>query len=175
MGFEESLRFGKMAETRIAQALRQQQFTILPVYPTVEAFKGPVVLTPDGSGLVAPDMLAIRVDEIRWVEAKHKTAFTWHRITSKWTTGIDLHHYKDYQQIQALSPWEIWLYFWQEPGKAKDTPENLISPSGLYADTLRFLETHENHTDENWGRTGMVYWAEETFRCYDSLESIMLT
>lgn len=160
MRFEESLKFGQAGESDIARWLRRRGCTVLPVYEKImDTGKGPQLFTSNVN-LIAPDMLTYNGSKIAWVEAKHKTAFTWHRITHRWTTGVDLRHYKDYLVVSEESPWPVWMLFLHRGGIAKDTPPNKQeSPSGLFGNEIGVLRDQESHRSENWGRTGMVYWA----------------
>jgi hypothetical protein len=160
--FRQKLAFGKTGESLIANWLKWKGYSILPVYEKeVNAGKGPQVFTL-GGGLIAPDLLAFSDDpaKVWWVEAKHKSAFSWHRKTQRWVTGIDLRHYENYLELQERSPWPIWLLFLHRAGRAKDTPEGMTCPTGLYGGNLGRLCKMENHRHGNWGRGGMVYWAE---------------
>ncbi len=103
-----------------------------------------------------------------WVEAKHKTAFSWHRLTERWVTGIDLRHYEHYLRVAMKTPWPVWLLFLHEGGQAKDSPAE--SPAGLFGNELLFLSAHENHRSDKWGRSGMVYWAEASLKKLAGLE-----
>jgi len=157
--FAESLERGRVGESRIAQFFKDKGYNVLPVYELeTDTGKGPQLFTPR-KGLIAPDMLVFKADKgtdkCFWVEAKHKTAFSWHRNTSRWVTGIDLRHYRDYCEVDECTPWSVWLMFWQRGGQAKDSPP---SPAGLYGNTLEYLRQHENHRHANWGQSGMVYW-----------------
>lgn len=161
MTFHRKLQFGKTGESLIAQWLRKRGHTVLPVYEKIiDEGKGPQLFLPDGC-LVAPDMLIYKGRNALWVEAKHKTAFTYHRITRRMVTGIDLNHYKDYLLVDDQSPWPVWLLFLQQGGQAKDSPP---SPAGLFGNTLDALRVCENHRHQNWGKSGMVYWAIENLR-----------
>lgn len=136
----------------------------MPVYEKlIDEGKGPQVLLPKRE-LIAPDLLVFRgqrgSEQAYWIEAKHKTAFSWHRLTGRWVTGIDLRHYEDYCCIDDMTPWPVWLLFLHQGGQAKDSPPN--SPSGLHGNRLSVLRGCENHRHDNWGRTGMVYWALES-------------
>ncbi len=156
MRFQQSLRFGKAGESLIAQWLISKGYDILPVYEKIiDTGKGPQVFTLKGA-YIAPDLLAFSKAKTLWIEAKHKTAFSWHRISQHWVTGIDLRHYKEYCIIEDRGPWPIMLLFLHEGGQAKDSPPN--SPSGLFGNYLSYLRTHENHRHTNWGTSGMVYW-----------------
>lgn len=162
MRFETSLRFGQAGESVIAAWLRARGTTVMPVYEKlIDAGKGPQVFMPQGT-LVAPDFLAWNGNKACWIEAKHKSAFTWHRISERWVTGIDLPHYNDYCRLADTSPWPVWLLFLHRGGQAKDSPG--ASPSGLFANTLAYLRGNENHRHTNSGRGGMVYWAHEHLR-----------
>lgn len=164
MSFEESLKVGLAGESAIAEWLKARGFTLLPVYEKLfDTGKGPQLYTPTVE-LVAPDFLVFRGDQVLWVEAKHKTAFSWHRLTGRWVTGIDLRHYQDYLQVADESPWPVWLLFLHEGGQAKDSPAD--SPAGLFGGNLHKLRQCENHRHENWGKSGMVYWAHENLTLF---------
>lgn len=158
MSFEKTLNFGKAAETAISQWFRKKGWAVLPVYEKIiDEGKGPQVFLPEGQ-LIAPDLLVFKSDAAIWIEAKHKTAFSWHRLTNRWVTGIDLRHYADYCRIDDCTPWPVWLLFLHEGGAAKDSLYG-SSPSGLFGNKLSFLRNNENHRSTNWGKSGMVYWA----------------
>lgn len=160
--FARSLEFGKVGESEIARWLNGRGFNVLPVYEIEKnQFKGPAVYSADGSEVIATDMLAFNLEKAFWIEAKHKSAFTWHRKTQRWVTGIDLHHYEHYQEINRISSWPVWLMFLHRDGLAKDTPQGKISPTGLFANTLDYLSQNENHRHSNHGKSGMVYWAAD--------------
>jgi hypothetical protein len=158
--FAQKLAFGKSGETEIAQWLLSRGCNLLPVYEIAgNQHKGPAVYCSDGSTVIAPDLFAFKGGRAFWIEAKHKTAFTLHRQTGRFVTGIDMHHYEEYRRIDALSAWPVWLLFLHRGGIAKDSPQ---SPSGLYGRPLHQLEHMVNHTHKNHGRTGMIYWAEKS-------------
>jgi hypothetical protein len=170
MGFEANLAIGQAGESAIARWLRSRGFSALPIYEKIiDTGKGPQFFTPSGS-LVAPDLLVCRGKSAFWVEAKNKAAFTWHRNTARWTTGIDWRHYMDYLAVADGSPWPVWLMFLQGAGRAKDSPDGC--PTGLYGNDLDVLKSSVNHTSENHGRTGMVYWAEKDLRKMADLHAL---
>jgi len=157
VSFDEQLKIGQTAEGKIAQWFKSKGFTILPIYEKVlDTGKGPQLFLPD-TALIAPDMLIFKGEKTLWIEAKYKTAFSWHRITQKWVTGIDIKHYGDYIKVNNSTEWPVWIVFLHEGGQAKDSPEN--SPKGLYGNELSYLCANENHRSKNWGNSGMVYWA----------------
>ncbi len=98
------------------------------------------------------------------IEHSHgKSAFTWHRTSSSWQTGIDFRHWNDYVRVADESQLPVWLLFLHKPGSlAKDTPDGLTSPSGLYGNSLPKLQTSIHHTHPNHGPSGMVYWTENS-------------
>ncbi len=160
--FEEKLKIGKLGESEIAQWLKSRGHHILPVYEIEKnQYAGPSVYSSGGESIIAPDMLIFGKGKTIWVEAKHKEAFTLHRITNNMVTGIDLHHYFEYQKILDLVDWPVWLMFLHRGGQAKDSP---ISSSGLYCGELRYLMKNENHRHDKWGKSGMVYWAENKLK-----------
>lgn len=175
MTFEQQLAFGKAGESLIANWLKRKGYSVLPVYEKeMTEKKGPQVFTL-ATSLIAPDLLVFgcETDKTWWIEAKHKAAFTWHRKSSQWVTGIDLSHYADYLKVQVLSPWPIWLFFLQRSGKAKDTPQGKVCPTGLYGNSITFLQGRENHRHANWGKSGMVYWGEKTLTKLAKLDEVI--
>jgi len=161
VNFRAKLRFGQAGESLIANWLKGARgCSVLPVYEIGEdAGKGPQVFTIDGN-LIAPDLFAFGQDvsNVWWIEAKHKSAFSWHRNTQRWTTGIDLRHYEDYLRVQELSPFPVLLLFLHRNGTAKDTPEGKTSPTDRHA---------------NWGKSGMVYWAETILTKFAELGTVL--
>jgi hypothetical protein len=155
--FAESLKVGKIGETHIAQYFLRKGYAVLPIYEKeISEGKGPAIFFPDKE-IIGTDMMIFKGEKIFWIEAKHKNAFTWHRITERWVTGIDLRHYEHYQEIATRTNWPVWLLFHHQGGQAKDSPAN--SPRGLFGNALDYLKQHENHRHNNWGKSGMVYWA----------------
>ncbi len=166
--FKETLRVGKIGESKIAQYFMGKGYNVLPVYELeIDSGKGPQLYTP-GKQLIAPDMLVFKMEKCFWIEAKHKTAFTWHRNTQRWTTGIDLNHYGHYCLVDDCTPWPVWLMFLHKGGQAKDSPAN--SPAGLFGNSLEFLRSHENHRSPNWGKSGMVYWSKDSLKFIAPIE-----
>lgn len=179
MNFQQTLQFGKIGEGYIAGWLRGKGFNVLPVYEKeINEGKGPTLFSVD-SALIAPDLLVFKgigsteCGKTLWIEAKTKNAFTWHRCTQRFVTGIDLRHYHDYLSIASLSPWPVWLLFLQLQGTAKDTPQDMKSPTGLFGNKLDYLSQHENHRHDNWGKGGMVYWAHETLKLIAPLDEVL--
>ena len=152
---------GKVGEGKVARWLIGKGYTVLPVYEKeLHTGKGPVVYSLLGC-FIAPDMLVYCGDNIKWVEAKTKSSFTWHRHSRTWVTGIDMRHYQDYLKLVVSSPWPIWLLFLHlDPRGAKDTPLEHLgkSPVGLFGNDLSVLSCCEHHRHRNWGSEGMVYW-----------------
>ena len=168
--FSQALAFGQMGESLIARWFRERGYNILPVYETeLNTGKGPRVFAAQCE-IVAPDLFAFSPERVFWIEAKHKTAFSWHRLTGKWVTGIDLRHYEDYLRLNQISPWPIWLMFLQRGGQAKDSSSG--SPSGLFGGELGYLSQHENHRHTNWGKNGMVYWAYDILTFFAPLHEL---
>ena len=159
--FADNLSYGQVGESLIARWLRGRGWSVLPVYDIeVQTGKGPRVFAPSGQW-AAPDMLVYKANNALWIEAKHKNAFSWHRNTKQFTTGIDLRHYEHYCAIADQSPWPVWLLFLQRGGQAKDSPP---SPPGLFGNKLGILRKKESHRSTKWGTSGMVYWALPTLR-----------
>ena len=160
--FTRQLHYGVSAESAISRWLQGRGWSVMPVYEKlIDEGKGPQIFQASGP-LIAPDLFVFNGQRAMWVEAKHKNAFTWHRITERWATGIDRRHYHDYLQVANSSPWPLWLLFLHDGGQAKDSPP--ASPAGLFGNEIAILERCINHQSDNWGRSGMVYWAYESLR-----------
>jgi len=167
--FNDQLEIGQTAEGEIAQWFKSKEFTVLPIYEKViDTGKGPQLFLPD-TALIAPDMLIFKGEKTFWIEAKYKTAFSWHRITQKWVTGIDIKHYNDYLKVDNSTAWPVWIVFLHDGGQAKDSP--LDSPRGLFGNSLSYLRINENHRHNNWGKSGMVYWAINKLKLLNRLST----
>lgn len=175
--FKEKLAMGQAGESKIARYLRRKGNSVLPVYEKeIDTGKGPMLFIPDGS-LVAPDMLVIpQGARIEWVEAKHKSVFSWYRKGEYWCTGIDIHHFEQYQQVQNVSDRRIWLYFLHERStpSAADLAHGCPAecPTGLFAGSLAYLSRNESHRSPNHGKGGMVYWAFSVLQVVEYLEDM---
>lgn len=173
--FQKSLEQGKAGESLISKWLIRRSIHVLPIYEKiVDEFKGPVLFSFDEL-LIAPDLFCFNTDKhkVFWVEAKHKTAFSWYRKTRTWTTGIDTHHFGQYLKIRELLQYPIYLMFLQQGGHAKDSPET--SPSGLYGDEIMKLSKCVNHTYQgknNYGKGGMTYWGIGNLTKYATLDEV---
>lgn len=165
MLFTESLQKGLIGEGIIAKWLNRHGWNVLPAYEIEQqSGKGPRLFTATMGRLVAPDMLVFNRKKIVWIEAKTKSAFTWHRLSQSFQTGIDQNHWKQYLSVNAVTPFPIWLLFLHRSGNAaKDTPNGKTSPSGLYGQEIINLRGTIDHIHDGWGRHGMVYWKESAF------------
>lgn len=165
--FSSRLSEGLIGEGVIAKWLIGRGYNVLPAYQVeVNSGKGPRVFTAAGQ-FVSPDMLCFNNTRTIWCEAKTKSAFTWHRNSGTWQTGIDMRHWEHYKVIAKISPWPVWLLFLHKPGsQAKDTPEGKESPTGLYGNSVTVLRDCIHHDSDRYGPSGMVYW------CVDSLRLI---
>jgi hypothetical protein len=154
---------GLAGETAISRWLRKRGNYVLPIYEKIiDDGKGPRLFAPDGA-LVAPDVLIFKGANILWVEAKHKSGFSWNRVRQELVTGIDLRHYLQYLKIVDNLSVPLWLFFLHSGAPTKDCPfEN--TPSGLFAEDINNLRHNESHRSEKWGRTGMVYWSIKSLK-----------
>lgn len=172
--FAAKLATGQLGESLIARWCMSRGNSIIPVYEKeIDTGKGPRFFTPEGQ-FVAPDMFMF--PSMMFIEAKHKTVFSWHRVTSRWCTGIDLNHYAGYQKVQDISGRPVWLLFLHrspiphERDLLAGSPDRC--PVGLFGEDLRFLAENENHRHGNWGRHGMVYWAADKLKLLAPIEAI---
>lgn len=170
--FSRKFAVGQIGEGLIAKWCRSRGNSVLPVYEKeIDTGKGPRFFTREGQ-LVAPDMFLM--PSMTWAESKHKTVFSWHRLTARWVTGIDVNHYLAYIEVQKVSGRPVWLLFLHrvatphERDIAAGCPRRC--PVGLFGERLDHLQHHENHRSDKWGRYGMVYWAADDLRCLASIE-----
>ncbi len=154
--FDQALSVGKTGESQIAQWLKEKGSHVLPIYEIADnQYKGPALYAAGGETIIAPDMAVFNKNGVTFIEAKHKNAFSWHRISKSWVTGIDLHHYQEYRNFQEKVGHQVWVLFLHCGGTAKDSTQ---SPSGLFGNSLSCLVKKENHRSNKWGKNGMVYW-----------------
>lgn len=176
--FSQKLALGKVAEGQIATWLRRsQEWTVLPVYELEQdTGKGPRLFRPMDE-LIAPDMLAMRGTDVRWIEAKCKTRFSWWGKAGYFETGIDRRHYEDYLCLSRETPHQVWLLFlhtsdetWENDVVKWGAPERC--PVGLFGGTVPYLDRHISHTDDRHGPSGMVYWAHQALRLIATLDEV---
>lgn len=166
--FEQTLAMGRVGESAISRWLQARGHAVFPAYEIEEGSgKGPQLFAASGD-LVLPDLLAFRDGRIRWFEAKHKTCFSWHRLTQRWVTGIDLRHYGEYREVAARTGVPVWLLFFHP--MAEPSGEDMAHgcphecPTGLFGNDLDVLAECENHRSDRHGKSGMVYWARDALR-----------
>lgn len=175
--FQKNLAFGQMAETAIARWLISRGAIILPIYDIeYDTGKGPRLFSADAN-LVAPDLLAWTKGRFLWIEAKHKSVFTWSRRHGRWQTGIDLKHWRDYQRVSDTTDCDIWLLFLHrcsmpdQRDRAYCPPE---CPTGLFGGMIAELAKNFSHEDMRHGHSGMVYWNYESLHAIAPLEEFNL-
>lgn len=180
--FQKQLAFGQLAETDIARWLIAHGRTLLPVYDIeYTTGKGPRVFTKERQ-IVAPDLLVWGPNGLCWIEAKHKSVFTWHRKTTRWTTGIDKRHWNEYLLVRERLSIPIWLLFLHISSTPHKNDVRFCPPScpvGLFGEEISVLAQTINHDcasspfgKNGWGKSGMVYWAHETLRQLATVEEV---
>ena len=187
MSFSRQLGVGQVAEGLIARWLMARGASVMPAYEIEQSSgKGPQLFSQEGD-FVAPDMLVFSHKGIQWVESKHKSVFTWHRVSKRWTTGIDLRHYGDYLQVAKQTSVPVWLLFFHREStpsvddRRHGCPQEC--PTGLFGGELFSLVVLENHRAPHFdptrtgitghGRSGMVYWAVDQLRMLASKEEVL--
>lgn len=184
--FAQTLETGRIAEGLIAQWLISRGAAVMPAYEIEQSHgKGPQLFTPSAD-LVAPDMLAFTHKGIKWIEAKHKSVWTWHRKTKQWTTGIDLRHYGDYMRVAKQTQIPVWLLFFHR--ETAPDPRDVEAgcpeccPTGLFGGELFSLVVSENHRSLPYdpsragfvghGKSGMVYWSHSALKQFAKREEV---
>lgn len=176
--FQAKLAWGQLAETDIAAWLMSRGAKLLPAYDIeYDSGKGPRLFGKDFQA-ATPDFLIWRQGKSLWIEAKHKTVFTWRYTNARkglsaercWETGIDYHHWLDYGRIQQETGMPVWLLFLHRSDCPHPRDLQRGSPPqcpvGLFGKDIDSL-SHEqsfSHIDpgtnriKNNGRHGMIYW-----------------
>lgn len=168
--FEIKLQQGKIGEDLISRWLIGRGWNILPVYEqSINTGKGPRVFSAE-TNLVAPDALAFKAGKFMWVEAKTKSLFSFHRITGRYVTGIDLRHYNHYLHVVGISNTPLYLFFLHTGLGESD--DELEKDAGLFFGDIQILKDCENHRSDKWGKSGMVYWAKESLTKAASIEQV---
>ena len=177
--FQEAYTFGLIGESLISRWLQGRGHMVMPAYQNeMGTGKGPQLYSARGD-LVLPDMLVFNDTEVIWAEAKHKSSWTWHRLTQRWTTGICLRHYSHYGQVSSQTKKPVWLLFWHP--SSQPASEDLrrgcpaTCPAGLFGGDLAVLTGRESHRSEKWGQHGMVYWAQKSLRLIASVDDVDTT
>jgi len=174
--FKDDLKTGQLGESIIARWLRSRGNYVLPAYQVeIHHGKGPRVFTPDGK-LIAPDMLAFCREKLIWVEAKHKTRFTWYRRKQRWETGIDVRHWHDYLKVREQLDLEVWLMFLHRSGEPSENdrqylPPNVTEcPTGLFGIEIAKAQWCGRYSGEH--ARGMMYWGHEDLKQLATLEEV---
>lgn len=177
--FTDRLQDGQIAEALIAEWLRSAcSYHVLPVYEKeIANGKGPRLFTTRGE-LVAPDLFAMRGASTKWVEAKHKSVWSWRGVGGFWEDGIDLPHYRDYVQVAEQTEWPVWLLFLHtndipsigDRQRWPNCPDRC--PTGLFGGDILTLR-HTARIDETPRYEhphGMAYWKYSDLRLLVTLD-----
>jgi hypothetical protein len=80
----------------------------------------------------------------------------------------------DYLRVSETTSFPLHLFFLHKPDLlAKDTPNGMRSPSGLYGEDITKLRNKIDHESDRHGTSGMVYWKEESLKKYGEYEDII--
>lgn len=185
MSFKQAFASGQMGESLIARWQRRQGRNVLPVYEKVNNdYKGPRLFMAEGAPapqLIAPDMLVMGEGAFLWIEAKHKSRFTWYAKHLRFTTGIDLRHYEDYCAVEAQTGLPVWLMFLHTEGTTSSYEIQHYGapptcPTGLFGNQVSVLQAMEpDHISHQFGAGGMIFWNLDQLTKLATLEEIYET
>ncbi len=160
--FQQTLSQGQIGESLIACYLRSKGWMILPVYEKeIDNKVGPRLFLPYGYSdkeLVAPDILAMKAQQVRWFEVKNKSTGTYSRKMQCWQTGIDTRLWKQYKRVQTVTQWPVWVLFLQ-----RGEPP---CPTGLYGCPIT------QSLDAIW-LDKMVYWTISKLKMLATLADVL--
>ncbi len=182
MSFSDTLKQGQLGESLIAMWLRRQGWHILPAYEKqIDNGKGPRLFMAVDSTydqLITPDLLCIKGREFRWLEAKHKTRFSWYGKGNYFVTGVDLRHFEHYCHVRDEVGFPVYLMFlhtdnrtWPADVERWGAPD--WCDTGLWGGDIDMLRTEYSHKSQDYGPTGMIYWRPNVhLRKYAALASV---
>ena len=172
-------RFGRFGENVVACWLRARGNTLLPVRDIQmgHVWKGPRMTGPEGIERVATDWLVTTpTGQVVYSEVKRKHAFSWHRNTREWVTGIDQHYLDHYVRTRQTSNIDMWLLFVHLNGEPTDADLKQgcpnCCPTGIFGAEIRTLANEVHHTHGNWGKGGMVYWTAPPLKLLATLNEL---
>lgn len=172
--FQRKLAFGQVAESEIAKWIMHRGNIVLPIYDIeYDSGKGPRLFS-DSRQYIAPDLLVFGKNSPIWIEAKHKTVFSWWRKGRVWETGIDRRHYHEYLAVSEVIDWPVWIIFLHRCSTpAACDAQHCVgdSPTGLFGNTLKFLRDNISHQSDKWAK-GMVYWARDSLTQLATLDEL---
>ena len=125
---------GAAAETAAAALIQRRGGVVLPVYSSVANGddKAPLVLLPDGTAAVGPDILCWLNHRGYWIDVKGKTVPTWRRNDPgpRWEHGIDLANFCDYERVGAETGVPVWLLVHEDRSPLDALAESAFVPPG---------------------------------------------
>lgn len=145
--FEHDRELGRQYEIAVSRWLQRRGWHILPAYDYAGQgdSKAPKLMRL-ADGYIVPDLLACRAGRRRWYEVKFKTRCTRRRPGAPLETGINLKHWRHYNDVKALSGDQVWLVFvhkqegivvgaslttLRQPGNAREYTGPLMGPNGM--------------------------------------------
>lgn len=188
--FSDALEQGQLGESLIAQWFRRRGWHVLPAYEKeIDNGKGPRLFLAAGlsdAQLIVPDLLCIKGKEFIWIEAKHKTRFSWYGKKGYFVTGIDKRHFHDYLKVAELTQRPVWILFlhkeshtWEEDVRKWNAPRTC--PTGLFGANIHSINPvgdskreRYSHDSNEYGLTGMYYWRpHKHLRCIATLDDVL--
>ena len=147
--FDDRLNFGVEGEDFAAAWARRLGFSVLPHQPCPPNGKGgPRILTPHHGELVAPDLPLWREGVPLLLEVKRKAAFTLHRATGAWVTGVEASYFEQYCRVWDVTGVRTFLGFVHD-----DDPAQLTLGGEVWQ-----LAQRVHHQYPETGDSRMLYW-----------------
>jgi hypothetical protein len=165
--FREQLEIGQLGESLIAQWLQKRGWHVLPAYEKeIDTGKGPRLFAATASGggrLISPDLLIMKGGIFQWIEAKHKTRFSWYGLGKHFVTGVDIRHFAVICKVADITGLPVWLLFlhkesqtWSSDVERWNAPS--VCPTGLLGQDISILRLKQSHRSDKYGKSGMIYW-----------------
>ena len=115
---------GALAESEAARIMQRRGVAVLPVCDALgntSETRAPMLLSSDGTKLVAPDLLVFRARGHVWVDVKGKAVPSWHRNLGRWEHGIDYANFLHYEDVERETGLPAYLLIRED--KSPEDPE----------------------------------------------------
>lgn len=169
--FRKRLAFGLQGESVIEAWLVTSGYNVIPVTDGVRNGRGPRILKPNGV-VTAPDFLTLN-ESAQWQEVKTKSHFTYYRARGKFQTGIDGAPWAEYVKANLENKTNLlFLHLLDDPQSADPQCPMPECPTGLYGQSVDYLQEHIDHSSDKFGNGGMVFWNVDALHKLATLEEL---
>lgn len=126
--FHARLEAARIWECRFMAYLQARGLHVIPAYAMDSGRKlSPSIYGPGGARYTLPDLLVFNDARATWFEVKFKSRTFRAPELGAWVTGLDDYLYRDYQQVQRITGFDVQLIFIHErENQIRQGPLNTI-------------------------------------------------